>query len=174
MSDARMSHLMAGDHGWIDLTVKALSQPKDKFTANECTVMLVVNGESVLRESANFAVADAKGNSIGYRFPAPSGQLDVEFTYLSCVKEPFSIKQSLSLAKDHLAKVVFDGSNLVVSDSSAYKPTSLEAVGAEMKTMRDGVSETEKKLSNNRELILLCLGLNFLILVLLLWRRRRG
>jgi len=174
MSDARMNHLMAADHGWIDLTLKSLAPSKVKANANanDCTVAFSVNGETLLRESANFAAAQSKGNPIGYRFPAPSGDLDIELNYSICVKDPVVVKQTLNLPKDHLMNIVFDGSKLSVERVNEYIPPSLEWVRAELESMRGDASDTEHRISYLSKLVLCCIGFNLVVVVLLLWRRR--
>lgn len=173
MSDARMNHLMARDHGWIDLTVKSPQPSKEKSLTNDCSVTFSVNGETFLREGANFAAADSKGSPVGYRFLAPSGKLDVEVIYSLCVKEPFVIKQPLNLLKDHMAKITFDGRSLTIDGISEYNPTSLEWVRSQLEGMRNDAADTDHRLSKTNSLVLLCLALNVVALALLLWRRRR-
>lgn len=172
ISDARMRHLLAYDHGWIDLTVKA-SPPNLVPEMKECMVALSVNGESFLLESANFAAANAKGNPIGYRLPVPAGQLDVELTYSMCVKKPFTVKQTLALPKDHLATITLEGAKLTLDSTSAYNPASLDGVRAQLDNVRAKADKTELRLSGIDTLVMACLGLNIAGLALLLWRRKR-
>lgn len=174
MSDARMNHLMAGDHGWIDLTMKVPAPSKEQPVTHDCAVTFSVNGETLLRESANFIAAHSKGSPIGYRFPAPSGQLDVELIYSLCSKEPLVIRQPLTLMKDHLAKVTFDDASLAIDGAGEYKPASLEWVGSQLEGMRNAAADTDHRLSNTNVLVLVCLVLNLLALVVLIWRRPRA
>jgi hypothetical protein len=169
-----MNHLMAGDHGWIDLTVKSPQPSKETPRTKDCSVTFSVNGETLLREDANFIAADSNGSPVGYRFPAPSGKLDVELIYSLCVKEPFVIKQALNLPKDHLAMVTFDDRSLTIDSTSEYNPTSLDSVRSQLEGMRNDAADTDHRLSNTNSLVLICLALNVVALVLLLWRRRRA
>lgn len=72
VSDARMNHLLAVDHGWLDLTVTGAATTPP--VAGECVLGLSVNGEEVLRERADFAAAATRGVPVGYRLPAPAGR----------------------------------------------------------------------------------------------------
>lgn len=81
MSDARRDHVLAGNHGWIDLT--------------------------------------------GYRVAVPTGKLQTELTIDGCVPLPVVVTLPLDLAKDHLARLVFDGSSLTLH-SSVLEPASVE------------------------------------------------
>ncbi|MES2296270.1 MAG: hypothetical protein V4582_04470 [Pseudomonadota bacterium] len=172
ISDARISHLMARDHGWIDLTVKTPQPSTTPSGAHDCGVSVAVNGETLLRESANFIDADRKGSPVGYRFPAPAGKLDVELIYSLCLAQPFVIKQSLNLPKDHLAKLTFDGRSLAFDGDSPYNPSSLESLHAQLEDMRRGAADADHRMSTMSALVLLCLALNVLVLCLLMLRRR--
>jgi len=172
MSNARMNHLLAGDHGWVDLTIKSAPSMQKQDT-KDCSISLAVNGETVLRESADFSAASKNGSPIGYRFPAPTGKLDIALTYSFCIKDPFVIKQALDLQKDKLTNLIANDATLTIDGTSEYQPASLESVRAQLDTVRSDAANTEHRLSNTNTLVLFCIGLNLLAVALLLWWRRR-
>lgn len=134
---------------------------------------LAVNGENMLRESADFTTAASKGSPIGYRLPVPIGQLDINLTFSVCVKEPFIVKLPLSILKDELTNVTFEGSKLTVDSKSEYKPASLDLLRSQLDNLRSDATNNERKTSKINTIVLLCLGLNFFVMVFLLLRRRR-
>jgi hypothetical protein len=63
---------------------------------------------------------------------------------------------------------------VTIDGITEYKPTSLDSVRSQLEGMRNDVADTDHRLSNTNSLVLLCLALNVVALVLLLWRRRRA
>jgi len=174
MSQARRDHILAGDHGWLDVTVKAPARAD--FDANRsCMVSLILNGEPALSEAANLAEADAGGLPVGYRFVAPAGRLQAQLALDGCVRRTYFAKLDLLLEKDHLANLLFDGKTLVVQSSTPYEPTSLEWVRAEILKLHAHDSASGETLSTLTSLAIAILVLNAvtLALVLLKWRRTR-
>jgi hypothetical protein len=174
MSDARRNHIFSGDHGWIDLTLKApIKQPSDPTAEKSCSISLSLNGEPVLNESANLTQAEESQNLMGYRFVAPSGKLQAELVLSMCIKEPSTVKFEIPVEKDHLVKVVFDGKSLALQGSSAYEPTSLEWVQAEILKLDAGNNASAEAVSVLTKLVMASLALNFIALLYLFMRRRR-
>ncbi|MDQ1920614.1 hypothetical protein [Massilia pseudoviolaceinigra] len=136
MPDARRDYLLAHDHGWIDLTVKAPTGAPGFKAGEACQVALLVNGETLLLESANLAEADGAGIPVGYRFVAPAGKLQAELHIGACVKEALVVKVPLQLDKDHLLALAFDGAAAKAGAATAFEPASLEWVRAEMLRMQ--------------------------------------
>ncbi len=174
VSNARRDHILAGDHGWIDLTVNSLAQDKDKEGKidKSCGLAFSLNGEPLLDESANLAPAEENKLPIGYRFPAPAGVLQAELVISFCIKDAYIVKLPLTLTKDHLAKLRFDGKNLVLQDLSPYEPTTLEWVRSEIVKLQTSQQITHRSFSTLTWLAISSLVFNVIILLFILWRRR--
>jgi hypothetical protein len=170
--DARRDHILAGDHGWIDLTLKTpLAQLPDADHAG-CHISYGFNGEELLSASADLKEAQANQILVGYRFPAPSGALNTSLHISFCVKEPVVVKLPLDLKKDHLAELEFDGTTVVVKRSIPYEPTSLEWVRTQILQLQTDNGASSMAVSTLTKIALASLGLNFLVLLLLLWKWR--
>ncbi len=174
-SIARREHILAADHGWIDLTVKAPlapPAPSDGKDRSGCYIQYLFNGEQALAAAGDLAMAQANNNAIGYRFPAPAGELQTELTISTCVKEPVTVKLTLPLKKDHLAHVEFDGAKLVVQDMAPHEPTSLEWVRKQIVQLQAENGESSGAVTKLTNIALASLGLNFLALLLIMWKWR--
>ena len=136
MPDSRRDYLLAHDHGWIDLTVKAPSGAAGFKAGEACYVALVVNGETLLEEGADLAAADSAGIPVGYRFVAPAGKLQAELHIGRCVKDELVVKVPLQLDKDHLLALAFDGTAATAGAATPFEPASLDWVRAEMLSMQ--------------------------------------
>jgi hypothetical protein len=134
MDDARRDHVLAGPHGWIDLTLHA---PKGAAPAasgasrtvgeTQCEMHFLVNGEALMDETGDLARADATKSPLGYRFVVPAGAIDTELAISRCVKE-LRLPLALTLDKDHLALLDFDGQKLSVTSNEPWQPATLDAV----------------------------------------------
>ncbi|MFB9245659.1 hypothetical protein IV454_27140 [Massilia antarctica] len=136
MPDSRRDYLLAHEHGWIDLTVKAPSGAAGIKAGESCDIALLVNGEMLLVESADLAAADSAGMPVGYRFVAPAGKLQAELHIGRCVKDELVVKVPLQLDKDHLLALAFDGAAATAGAATPFEPASLEWVRAEMLRMQ--------------------------------------
>jgi hypothetical protein len=170
--DARRDHILAGDHGWIDLTLKTpLAQlPGDKHSG--CHISYGFNGESLLSAAADLKEAQANQILVGYRFPAPSGALKTSLHISLCVKDDVVVELPLDLKKDHLVELEFDGTTVVVKSSLPYEPTSLEWVRTQILQLQTDNGASSMAVSTLTKIALASLGLNFLVLLLLLWKWR--
>lgn len=173
MSDARRDHLLAGDHGWIDLTVHAPAQAPGFDPQKACRISLLLNGEAMLGESADLAQAEASHIPLGYRFVAPAGKLQAELNFSACVKDTYTVKYPLVLEKDQLANMLFDGKAVSLQSTSAYEPTSLEWVRAEMLKLQADNAASGSALSMLTKIAIASLVLNALTLLYFLGRQRR-
>lgn len=170
--DARRDHILAGDHGWIDLTLKApLAQLPDADHA-ACHISYSFNGESLLSAAADLKEAQANQILVGYRFPAPSGALKTALHISLCVKDDVVVQLPLDLKKDHLVELEFDGTTVVVKNSAPYEPTSLEWVRTQILQLQSDSSASSMAVSTLTKIALASLGLNCLVLLLLLWTWR--
>jgi hypothetical protein len=173
ISDARRDHILAVDHGWVDLVLKAPAQADGIKPGANCLISLSLNGEPMLNESANLAQAEASQNLVGYRLVAPAGKLEAELIISMCVKNPLVAKLALPLEKDHLASLQFDGKALVDQGSSEYAPTSLEWVRGEILKLQAGGLSSSEALATLIKLGIVSLGLNVATLLYVFWKRRR-
>jgi hypothetical protein len=179
MSDARMSHLLAADHGWLDLTVVSTVPAGAKPTAVQggCALSLTVNGEQVLRESGDYVAAAAQGNSLGYRFPVPAGKLKLMLDLAGCgTPKSRTLHQSFTVSKDQLQSLTLQDGVLRAGEHSEYQPASLDELRAQLKSVDAELAQTRQGLTAVSNLVWVCLALNALLVLLLLasWRRRSG
>lgn len=179
MIDARRDHILAGDHGWIDVTLHAPaaagSQPAASAVAQplSCLATFQINGETQFSEPGDLARADAAHNPLGYRFVAPAGALQTALTISGCVKTDTVVALPVTLEKDHLATLEFDGQHLVLRSSSSYEPASLDGVRGEMTKLRDGARAADGTLSTLTWLVIASVLLNAVVIVVALRRKSR-
>lgn len=175
MSDARRDHVLAGNHGWIDLTLKAAPKAVGFDAGKSCMVSFASNGERQLAEVADLARAEGGDQPLGYRFVVPSGTLKTELTVDGCVPLPVVVTLPLALAKDQLAHLVFDGSSLALLSSAPYEPTSLEWVRGEILKLHANDEESGAAVSRLTTIAIASLAFNvFALLLFLLSRRKRA
>lgn len=173
MSDARRDHVLAGNHGWIDLTLKAPPKAVGFDDKTNCVVTFSSNGERQLMESAGMA-GEAGQAPFGYRFVVPSGKLKTELTIDACVPAPVVLTLPLGLPKDHLARLAFDGSSLVLEGSAPYEPTSLEWVRGEILKLHADNGSTDAAMSKLTTIAVISLALNVLALLVFFVTRRKN
>ena len=180
MVDARRDHLLAGPHGWIDLTLHAPAAPRGAASGAgtpACNVSLRVNGEPQLDEDGDLAQAEAAANPIGYRFVAPAGTLHVELRLSQCVAGTQVLALSVALQQDHLALLEFDGRQLALKSQEPWSPMSLDTLHADVTALQQRAQSTDDALSRLTRLALASVALNAilaLVAVVVLVRRRRG
>jgi hypothetical protein len=177
MSDARRDHVLAGDHGWIDLTLKAAPASPAYDPKKSCVVSLSSGGEHLFSETADLARAAASQNPVGYRIVVPAGKAAVELTLQDCLPKPLVVTLPLELAKDHLARLAFDGSALMLQEMTPYEPTSLEWVRSEILKLQSSGQAAGEGMARLSTIAMASLALNLLTLLALLaffLTRRRG
>ena len=175
MSDARRDHVLAGDHGWIDLTLTAAPKAAAYDPKKSCLVSFSSGGEHLFSESAELAQAAGSPNPPGYRVVVPAGKAQVELRFDACLPQPLVVTLPLDMAKDHLMRVAFDGAGLVLQDATPYDPTTLEWVRREVLTLRAANETHTEAVALLTKLAEASLALNVLVLlgfVLSRWRRQ--
>ncbi|NHZ63042.1 hypothetical protein [Massilia genomosp. 1] len=180
MPDARRDYLLAHEHGWIDLVVKAPATAPAAapgFKPGEaCSVGLTINGDMLLFENASLADAGGAGMPVGFRFVAPAGKLDAALHLHGCVKDELVLKLPLQLTKDHLVELAFDGVALTAGEATPFEPTSLEWVRTEMLRMQANAQAGDAATGKLTTLATASVALNAFGLLALLgyaWSRRR-
>lgn len=194
ISEARREHLMAGPHGWIDVTVHAPTPASAPASApaqvvvklsgkeslkvtdlrpNDCHLEFTVNGETMMVDYGNLAQADAAGNPLGYRFPVPAGALDTGLDISSCVDARLSVKLALAQAKDQLSLLEFDGKALALKAMQPYAPATLDTVHGDVGKLHEHGEATDGTLANLTRLVFAGVILNLVVLGVLFLRRRR-
>jgi hypothetical protein len=173
--DARRDHILAGPHGWIDITLKAPAAVKAAASTPArvptCGMRLQVNGETRLDEAGDLVQADAAGNSLGYRFVVPPGTLDTTLAISRCVKDDLRLSLPLVLEDKQLALLTFDGQKLLLVATQAYEPTTLDAVRSDVHRLHQRGEATDGTLSMLTKLAIAILVLNVVVLVVALKRR---
>lgn len=176
MPDSRRDYLLAHDHGWIDLVVKAPAGAPGFKPGEACSVGLMINGDMLLFENANLAGAGSAGMPVGFRFVAPAGKLDAALHLHGCVKDELVLKLPLQLTKDHLVELAFDGVALTAGKAIPFEPTSLEWVRTEMLRMQANTRAGDAATGKLTTLATASVVLNAFGLLALLcyaWSRRR-
>lgn len=173
MSDARRDHVLAGDHGWVDLTLKAAPGAPAFDPKKQCQVAFWADGEQILLETADLAKAAQNPNPVGYRFVVPSGKLQAELRLDGCVTKELTLSLPLELAKDHLAQLAFDGSKLVLEGTAPYEPTSLDWVRGEILKLHSNNETSGAAIAKLTTLAFASLALNLLALLAFVLTRRK-
>ena len=172
-SDARRDHLLAGPHGWIDLTLHAPAAALAASAAGPgCGLSLEVNGEDLLVESGDLAQADGAGNPLGYRVVAPAGALKTTLAIDRCVKTPLRIDLPLTLEADHLALLEFDGRQLVLKATQPWQPATLDGLRADVAALHERAQADDGRFTTLTRLAIAGLAANLVLLAFLLARRR--
>ncbi len=174
--DARLDHILAGPHGWIDITLHTPRLIVAEGAASaaglpRCGVQFETNGETRLNERADLVQADAAGTPIGYRFAVPAGTLKTELTLSGCTDE-LDVSLPVKLDKDQLALIEYDGSKLVLKATQPYAPASLDGLHGEIATLQQRANGSDATLSTLTKLAIASLLLNAVVIVLVLVRRR--
>lgn len=173
LSDARRNHILALDHGWVDITVKAPLHAPGFNAASACLVQFWINGEAFVSETANLAQAEANENPIGYRIVVPSGKLGTELTINGCANNPYTARLALPLEKNHLANVLFDGKALVLENSSPYEPASLDSMRAGMLKLQAHEAAADETLAALIKVTIAIFVLNLVGLLYVILRKKR-
>ncbi len=173
LSDARRDHILAGDHGWVDITVKAPVHVPGFNAKSACLVQFSINGEAFVSETANLAQAEANENPIGYRIVVPSGKLGTELTINGCANNPYAARLELPLEKNHLANVLFDGKALVLENSSPYDPASLDSMRAEMLKLQAHETAADETLAALIKVTIAIFVLNLVGLLYVILRKKK-
>lgn len=178
-SDARRDHILAGPHGWIDITLHAppgaaaAAEGARRTTGQaQCEMAFLVNGETLLDETGDLAQADAAKNPLGYRFLVPAGRLNSELTISRCVKD-LRLPLPVTMDKDHLVQLAFDGQHLAVTDNEAYVPSTLDAVRADVAKLQARAETSDGTLSTLTKLAVACVALNVVVLAAVFLRKSR-
>jgi len=179
ISDARRDHILAGPHGWIDLTLHApaaASAPGSTDAAGltkNCTIIFTVDGEPLIDERGDLAQADAAKSPLGYRFVAPAGALHTELAISGCVAVPLPLLLPLTLDNGKLAQLEFDGQRLSVASMQAWEPATLEVVHGEVTALHRSGDAAEGTLSTLTKLVIASLLLNVVALLVAIAALRR-
>jgi|GEM_PF-2172132 len=176
-SDARREHLLAGPHGWIDVTLHA---PKDAAAASasrtdgqaQCAMQFLVNGEPMLDETGDLAQADAAKNPLGWRFVVPAGALNTELAISRCVKA-LRLPLPVALEKDHLALLEFDGQRVSVTSNEPWTPSTLDGVHGDVARLQARAKASDETLDTLRKLAIACVLLNVVVLAAVFLRKPR-
>ena len=184
---ARRDHILAGPHGWIDVTLHAPTPASAPVAAakaasaaglsTNCTMRLRVDGEPLLQEFGDLAQADAAKSPLGYRVVVAAGALNTELTIAGCVSRPLVLALPLTLEKDHLALLEFDGQHLALRSAEPYAPATLDAVHDDVAKLHERGEATDAALSTLTRLalanVLLVLVVIAVVLVVAIRRRSR-
>jgi hypothetical protein len=186
---ARRDHILAGPHGWIDITLHAPATASAPVAARApsaatakgaaqpttvCDMTLLVDGEKMIQEAGDLARADAARSPLGYRFVVPAGAPHLQLTIAGCVREPLGLALTLTLEKGRLALLEFDGQRLAVTSTQAWEPATLEAVGESVAKLHEHGEATDGALSTLTKLVIASLLLNVAALLgaIVAFRRR--
>ena len=142
-SEDRRAYILAHPHGWVEITISDALVPDVPPQSDSddswqrpysCRVHVALNGEPILRDSA-YPTGDSAPYSVstGFRFPAPTGETDLSFSYTGCrlVGEevvPVELAAVLSIQENQTHEVVFDGVELAVRAPRPNEVVSLEDV----------------------------------------------
>lgn len=180
ISVARRDHILAGPHGWIDVTLHApaaASAPRAARASSAtpakgaaqataaCDMSLFVDGEKMIQEAGDLAQADAAKSPLGYRLVVPAGAPRLQLAIAGCVKEPLDLALTVTLDRGHLALLEFDGQRLALTSTQAWEPATLEAVGENVARLHEHGEATDGALSTLTKLAIASLLLNAVVLL---------
>ncbi len=166
MAVARLDHILAGPHGWIDLTIKASPKMAGYDPKKGCSVAVTSNGELMFAGGADLARFVDNPIPFGFRYAVPSGKSEAEVTIDGCVPKALSFALPLDLPENHLAHLVFDGSALVVASTEPFEPTSLEWVRGEIIKLHANNESAGDAVAGLTTIAKASLGLNLALLLI--------
>ena len=180
--EARRDHILAADHGWIDVTLHApasspASHAKARGDANDsgCGVRFSIDGESFVTDSADLAAAEAARVPIGYRFAVPAGKLASTLS-VRCNGNDVSADLPLEIAKNQVSTLEFDGKALTLARSAFVDPASLDSLRGDLLKMQDTANTSDAVQSRLTQLVVANIALDGLLVAIVLaviFRRRR-
>ena len=177
VSVARRDHVLAGPHGWIDITLRApvaasaavAGKPAASAAglSHDCGMVLTIDGETMLVESGDLARAGAANNPLGYRFVVPTGTLDTRLAITGCVRPDIQQALSVTMQPDHVALLEFDGRQLALKADEPYSPASLDELRAQSSSLHADVEDLNVMLCGLTRLVHLSVLLNVVVLAVL-------
>jgi hypothetical protein len=176
ISDARRDHILAGPHGWIDLTFKSAPRLEAYQRDEQCVIELSLAQQQQLMDSLALADAGRQAAPPGFRFVAPAGKGEASLTLSACLPQPQVLRLPLDVGKDQLLHLVYDGSALVLESSVPFEPTTLEWVHEEVLKLHASNNASNDAVGKLTHIAVASLALNvlaLLILILVLWKRYR-
>ena len=174
---ARRDHILAGPHGWIDLTLHAPTPASAPNAAAAkaasavatlrpaCRMAFLVDGEPMIEPAGDLAQADAAKSPLGYRFVAPAGSLHADLRISECVAQTLDLPLAITLETGHLALLEFDGQQLAVTATRAWEPATLEDVSADVAKLHEHGDATDGALSTLTRLAIASVLLNAVVLL---------
>lgn len=96
--------------------------------------------------------------------------MNLQITFDGCVKKTVSIQHALQLDKDHLATLSVDEKGVSQAEVVAYQPNSLDSLHAQLDCLEGANASSELRQNKLITLVWLCLGLNVLGAVYMVWR----
>ncbi|MFL6658044.1 MAG: hypothetical protein ACJ8GW_08245 [Massilia sp.] len=175
ISDARRDHMLAGPHGWIDLSFKSAPRVEAYQRDKQCLIELKLNQQEQLTDTLALAEAGRQAAPPGFRFVAPAGKAEAALTLSGCVPQPQVLRLPLDVGKDQLLHLVYDGSALALESSVPFEPTTLEWLHEEVLKLHASNNASTDAVGKLTQIAFASLALNvlaLLILVLVLWKRR--
>ncbi len=188
--EARRDHILAADHGWIDVTLHApapaasatpASSPAARGKASgdtngrDCAIRFSIDGESFVADNADLAAAEAARAPIGYRFAVPAGKLASTLN-VRCNGSEVSADLPLEIAKNQVSTLEFDGQALTLVRSAFVDPASLDSLRGDLLKMQDAANTSDAVQSRLTQLAVANIALDALLVAIVLaviFRRRR-
>ena len=188
--EARRDHILAADHGWIDVTLHAPvpassatpasspathGQARGATNDSDCGVRFSIDGESVVTDSVDLAAAEAAHVPIGYRFAVPAGKLASTLS-VRCNGSDVSADLPLEIAKNQVSTLEFDGKALTLVRSAFVDPASLDSLRGDLLKMQDTANTSDAVQSRLTQLVVANIALDALLVAIVLavvFRRRR-
>lgn len=169
--EARADFILGADHGWVDL---AMVPDAGTVFDKPCDLHLAMNGETLLMTGVQMPRGGA-APAVGFRHPVPVGKLLMELTVSGCVPKAGTFNLPLDMAKDHLARLEFDGKAMRLERMTAFEPTTLEWVRTEVLKLQAENGSAAKAMEQLSLFAKASLGLNVLLLITLIagYLRRR-
>ncbi len=176
--EARRDHILAADHGWVDVTLHAAPAAAASAAAagTACAVAVSINGEAFVRDSIDLAAADAARSPIGYRFAVPAGRLDAAL-HVTCGQADVAADLPLDVVKNQVSTLEFDGAKLALVRSAFLDPASMDSLRGDLLKMQDASNSSYAVMARMTQLLVASIVLNVLVIVVVFatrWRRRRG
>ena len=146
-SEDRKAYILAHPHGWVEVTVSDLKipdVPQDEESKDiwvrpySCGVSVSINEEPILRDAAYPSGEVAPyAVSTGFRFPAPVGGAELEFSYSRCRIEDdeivsIELTASFPIEEGDIHEIVFDGISLEIQEPRPNDVVTLEDVYEEL------------------------------------------
>ena len=182
LSAARKDYVLAKDHGWLELTVEV---PPGRFrpptNQRHCALQVDINGETFTQE-ALYLQGDPGHYSVntGFLLVAPAGVSTIDLSVGDCAATTLHSTLSVTVAKNHMLQLAYNGQTLARTAEQAYLPPTLSSLDQRLRAADSAHEQQQAQVQqelrwNHQALLLLGAALIMqLLFAIFRWVKQRS